>query len=154
MKPSAASASFARVHRMRIAAAAATFAVLTGAGTASAATRTFTMRFGPIKMHGYETRQASDPAPAPRINGYVTAMHAHLVDAARPAGAAAARDAAPRLLRQRGRFPGDRRGGDCAPRRAETFYGTGEEDQAIDVSPPATATACAAPTAGGSAGCS
>jgi plastocyanin len=133
LKPSAASASFAPVHRMKIAAAAATLAVLAGAGTASAATRTFTARIGPIKMDAYETRQASDPAPAPRVNGHVTAMHAHVVDAAgRPV---------PQqhvmlhhvFFANYGRFPGDRRGGDCDPRRAETFYGTGEEDQAVDL---------------------
>ena len=120
---------------MRIVAAVAALAVLAGTGTASAATRTFVARIGPIKMDAYETRQASDAAPAPRIDGHVTRMHARIVDAAgRP------------VPQQRvmlhhvffmnyGRFPGDRRGGDCEPRRAETFYGTGEEDQAIDLPP-------------------
>jgi plastocyanin len=32
-----------------------------------------------------------------------------------------------------GRFRGDRRGGDCRSRTGETFYGTGEEDQAVEL---------------------
>ena len=32
-----------------------------------------------------------------------------------------------------GRFRGDRRAGDCRARNGETFYGTGEEDQAIEL---------------------
>ena len=32
-----------------------------------------------------------------------------------------------------GRFRGDRRAGDCRRRNGETFYGTGEEDQAIEL---------------------
>ena len=32
-----------------------------------------------------------------------------------------------------GRFRGDRRAGDCRTRNGETFYGTGEEDQAVEL---------------------
>ena len=32
-----------------------------------------------------------------------------------------------------GRFRGDRRAGDCRSRNGETFYGTGEEDQAVEL---------------------
>jgi plastocyanin len=121
------------VHRIGIATATALIAFAGIAGTASAAARTYTMRVGPIAMHAYETRQAGDPAPRPRMDGHITAMHAQIVD----------RDGRP-VPQQRvmlhhvffanyGRFPGDRRGGDCAPRGAETFYGTGEEDQAIEL---------------------
>ena len=51
---------------------------------------------------------------------------------ARARRAAGARDAAPRVLRAaKGASRATGRGGDCARRGAETFYGTGEENQAI-----------------------
>ena len=52
-----------------------------------------------------------------------------------------------------GRFRGDRRAGDCRARNGETFYGTGEEDQAVEL-PPGYGYRSARATAGASAGCS
>ena len=54
LNASAASANVAPVQRMRIAPAVAALAVLAGTGTASAATRTFAARIGPIKMNACE----------------------------------------------------------------------------------------------------
>ena len=101
-------------------------------GAAAAGSRTLTMRFGPVDMHSYETQTGGNRVRTPRIDGFVTAMHSQLVDArGRPV---------PQqrvmlhhvFFANQGRFPGDRRGGDCANRQAETFYGTGEENQAIE----------------------
>jgi plastocyanin len=112
-----------------IAAALAAVVCLAAPAVAGAKTKTLTMRFGPVSLNGYETGVGNDRAHAPRIEGYVTAMHAHLVDrAGRP------------IPQQRvmlhhvffmthGR-PGH---GDCAPASSETFYGTGEEDQKIEL---------------------
>ena len=67
------------------------------------------------------------------INGYVTACTPQLVDARGPPGPAAAGDAPPRLLRQPGALPGRPAGRRLrASASAETFYGTGEENQAIE----------------------
>ena len=67
------------------------------------------------------------------MNGYLTAMYARIVDAA---GQPVPQE---RVMLHHvffvnhGRFRGDRRAGDCRSRNGETFYGTGEEDQAIEL---------------------
>src|SRR5918999_6437229 len=105
------------------------------ASPADAKTTTHTWRVGPVDMRGYATEQALQDARAPRMSGYLTAMHARIVDAAgRPVPQE-------RVMLHHvffvnhGRFRGDRRAGDCRSRNAETFYGTGEEDQAIELPP-------------------
>jgi plastocyanin len=105
------------------------------AAPADAATRTHTYRVGPVDLNGYGTEQGLTSAPGPRKGGFVTAMHAHLVDAQ---GQAVPQE---RVMLHHvffinhGRFRGDRRAGDCRSRTGETFYGTGEEDQAIELPP-------------------
>src|SRR3954466_8278352 len=96
---------------------------------ATAKTRTLTMRFGPVDLHGYETGTGVDRTRAPRLNGYVTAMHAHLVDAA---GRAIPQQ---RVMLHHVLFTNQSHGGigDCRKARAEAFYGTGEEDQRIEM---------------------
>jgi plastocyanin len=115
--------------------ALAVVGLLAAAAPAAAATRTHTFRVGPVSLNGYGTEQGLERAPAPRRGGFVTAMHARLVDArGRPVPQE-------RVMLHHvffvnhGRFRGDRRGGDCRRREAETFYGTGEEDQAIELPP-------------------
>ena len=115
---------------------ALTGVVLLGAAApAGAATRTHTFRVGPVSLNGYGTEQGFDAAPTPRRTGFVTAMHARLVDAGgRPVPQE-------RVMLHHvfftnyGRFDGDRRGGDCRSGGGQTFYGTGEEDQAIELPP-------------------
>jgi plastocyanin len=106
--------------------------VLLAAAPAAAATRTHTFRVGPVDLGGYATEQDIDRAPAPRRGGFVTSIHARLVDAQgrpMPQERVMLHHA---FFVNHGRFPGDRRAGDCRARDAETFYGTGEEDQAVD----------------------
>ena len=100
---------------------------------AEAKTTTHTWRVGPVDMRGYATEQALQDTRAPRMTGYLTAMYARIVDAAgRPVPQE-------RVMLHHvffvnhGRFRGDRRAGDCRSRNGETFYGTGEEDQAIEL---------------------
>jgi plastocyanin len=108
---------------------------LAAAAPADAATRTHTFRLGPVALNGYATEQALESAPAPRRNGFVTAMHARLVDSK---GEPVPQE---RVMLHHvffvnhGRFRGDRRAGDCRSRNGETFYGTGEEDQAVQLPP-------------------
>ena len=109
--------------------------LLAAASPAVTATRTQTFRVGPVSLNGYGTEQGFDTAPTPRRTGFVTAMHARLVDSrGRPVPQE-------RVMLHHvfftnyGRFRSDRRGGDCRSRGGETFYGTGDEDQAIDLPP-------------------
>jgi plastocyanin len=103
------------------------------AAPAQAKTTTHTWRVGPVEMGGYATEQALQSTRAPRRFGYLTAMHARIVDAA---GNPVPQE---RVMLHHvffvnhGRFRGDRRGGDCRSRTGETFYGTGEEDQAVEL---------------------
>ena len=105
------------------------------AAPAQAETTTRTWRAGPVDLRAYGTEQGLTTTRAPRMNGFVTAMYARLVDAAgRPVPQE-------RVMLHHvffvnhGRFPGDRRAGDCRSKNGETFYGTGEEDQAIELPP-------------------
>jgi plastocyanin len=107
--------------------------VLLLAAPADASTKTYTFRVGPVDMGGYATEQGLQSAPGPKRGGFVTAMHARLVDAkGRPVPQE-------RVMLHHvffvnhGRFRGDRRAGDCRSRNGETFYGTGEEDQAVEL---------------------
>src|SRR5918999_866289 len=52
------------------------------ASPADAKTTTHTWRVGPVDMRGYATEQALQDTRAPRMRGYLTAMHARIVDAA------------------------------------------------------------------------
>jgi plastocyanin len=107
--------------------------VLLLAAPAQAETTTHTWRVGPVDMASYETEQALEDARAPKRFGYLTAMHARIVDAA---GKPVPQE---RVMLHHvffvnhGRHRGDRRAGDCRTRNGETFYGTGEEDQAIEL---------------------
>jgi plastocyanin len=108
-------------------------AVLLPAAAAEAKTTTHTWRVGPVEMGAYATEQALQSTRAPRRFGYLTAMHARIVDAA---GNPVPQE---RVMLHHvffvnhGRFRGDRRAGDCRSRNGETFYGTGEEDQAVEL---------------------
>jgi plastocyanin len=102
---------------------------LVAAPAAGAKTRTLTLRSGPVKLNGYETGTGNDRVRAPRFDGFVTSMYAHLVDAE---GRAIPQQ---RVMLHHVFFtneghPGH---GDCAPAGSETFYGTGEEDQKIEL---------------------
>ena len=98
---------------------------------AAAGSRTVTMRFGPIAMNAYATETGGNRVQTPRVDGFITAMHAELVDSR---GRVIPQERVMLhhvFFANMGRFPGDRQGGDCERRGAETFYGTGEENQAI-----------------------
>jgi plastocyanin len=117
------------MDRIRVGRAAvlALVVCLAAPGLARAETKTLTMRFGPVKLNGYETGVGNDPTRAPRVDGFVTAMHAHLVDGSgRPIPQQ-------RVMLHHVFFMNDGHPGrgDCAPASSETFYGTGEEDQEI-----------------------
>jgi plastocyanin len=115
-------------------AAAAPHRTTTLVGTGPGGVMTY--RYGPLELDGYETRRGNAAVLAPKTGGFVTQMYTHIVDGAgRPV---------PQqtvmlhhvLFANGGRFRGDRRSSDCkgaAPH--EKFYGTGEEDQELQLPP-------------------
>src|SRR4051794_10643372 len=99
--------------------------------TSAAAAQTVTLRYGPVSIAGYETKRTTDAVRAPGLDGYLTAMHARVVDSAG--------NEVPKtrvmlhhvLFVNRG-YPGAyRHTRACGPRLGEPFYGTGEENQAL-----------------------
>jgi plastocyanin len=120
-----------RVHWTRGGIALGLAAGLLLPAAASAETRTLTMRFGPVDMHGYETGTGVDRTPAPHVDGSITSMYAHLVDrAGRPIPQQ-------HVMLHHVLFTNQSHGGigDCRNAKAEAFYGTGEEDQRIEMPP-------------------
>jgi plastocyanin len=119
------------VHWMRRGIVLGLVAALALPAAASGETRTITKRFGPIDLAGYETGTGVDRTPAPRLNGSITSMYAHLVDRA---GNPIPQQ---RVMLHHVLFTNRSRGGigDCRKARTEAFYGTGEEDQRIEMPP-------------------
>src|SRR4051812_23887080 len=56
-------------------------ALLAPAAPAGAEVRTYTLRYGPIRVGGFETVRPRGPVRTPGVNGYIVGMHADLVDA-------------------------------------------------------------------------
>jgi hypothetical protein len=128
--------------------AALTVLSLTQTAAASASERTYTLRAGPYRVANFESRFLSEAARTPRVTGWVTRMHARLVDAR----------GHPIVLRRvmlhhvffrnrsRARLP---ESAASAPTRRSTEPA---RRTSRSISRAATATACAAATGGGSAG--
>jgi len=97
---------------------------------ASAKVRTFTLQSGPYRLGHYDTQLPSAQVRTPRLKGYVTNMHAQLVD--RRGRRVTIADA---MLHHVTFTNLDRLrvDDDCTARRPEPFYGTGEEDQSLDL---------------------
>src|SRR4051812_14655588 len=95
-----------------------------------------TYRYGPLELNGYETRRGNAEVLAPKTAGFVTRMYAHIVDGAGRAVPQQTVMLHHVLFVNGGRFRGDRRSSDCkgvSPH--EKFYGTGEEDQELQLPP-------------------
>ena len=107
-------------------------AIGASAGPAAAGERTVTMRHGPVTMGSFATERPKVIVRAPKVNGYITHMHSRLVDARnRPITIQQVMLHHVVFLNQ-GRFPGDRKTR-CGARFGEPFYGTGEENQSLDL---------------------
>lgn len=106
-------------------------ALLLWAAPADAA-RTITYKAGPYTMAGYNTQFVDEETRAPQIDGYVTRMHAKLVN----------RRGKPVTIR-RGmlhhvffrNLSVNRMAGHCSARQPEVFYSTGEEDETMQLPP-------------------
>src|SRR6478752_4603567 len=98
-------------------------------GPASARTRTLHLRYGPIKLQAAELQAHNTRVPPPRLNGFITRIHAFVVDGR------GRRLASNRVMLHHAVFRRtikpfwDR---DCLARRdTEPFYATGEEDETL-----------------------
>jgi plastocyanin len=105
--------------------------LLTTATSASAALRHYKLRFGPIKLSGYQVRQNSDQVETPKVDGYIVRMRAHVVDKR-------GRDIPIQrvmlhhvLFTNLGSRDGQLHDGACPGVPRERFYGTGEEHQTM-----------------------
>ena len=116
---------------MRVVLTAAVLSLLL-AGSAQAATKTYTFRHGPVHMGGFNVKFPKAPVKAPNVNGYVVGMTADLVD--RNNRRITIRDVMLHHLvfHRRARMP---LRGDCSSRFGEPIYGTGEERQNLRFPP-------------------
>ena len=93
-----------------------------------------TLRHGPFRVDGYEVKYGTVRVPTPRIDGYITRMHSRMVDVnGRPLSPA-------RLMLHHVAFKdlGSRTKPKfdqtyCPGSAGRRFYGTGEEDQTLDL---------------------
>ena len=109
-------------------AAVAMWLVLPAAAAGSE--RTYTVRAGPFRVANFESRFLNRPARTPAVTGWVTRMHARLVDG-RGRSIALRRVMLHHVFfRNRSRA---RLRGTCGERPDETFYGTGEENQSLNL---------------------
>jgi Stress up-regulated Nod 19 len=102
---------------------------LVPASGASAAVRTLHLRYGPVALQPAELKSAAPRVHTPQLHGFVTQMHAYVVD-----------DRGRRLPSERvmlhhavfRRLIAPRYDRDCSARRdSEPFYATGEEDETL-----------------------
>ena len=105
-------------------------ALLFAVAPAAAAERTITMKAGPFELGPFQTLKPKIIVKSPKVDGYITWMHAKLVDA-RGEDVLIQRVMLHHVVfLNRGRFAGDRES-KCGARFGEPFYGTGEENQAL-----------------------
>src|SRR4051812_4953651 len=101
---------------------------LAAPAAAHAATKTLTLRYGPVAMGNFNVEFPKVVVRAPGVDGYVVAMHADLADAR--GRHVTIRDV---MLHHTVFFQDTRTVGlnGCGPRPHEAFYGTGEEDESL-----------------------
>jgi hypothetical protein len=101
---------------------------LLGAAPAQAERHTYTMRYGPVLMGGFNVKYPRGEVRVPQADGSIVRMHARLVDAR--GRRVTIRDVMlHHIVFHRSRRSNVR--GACTNRRAEPFYGTGEENQSL-----------------------
>src|SRR5829696_4161038 len=119
-----------RMARMTMVAVVAT--MLLSAVPARADQRTFTLRYGPVHMGGFNVKYPRGSVSVPHADGSIVRMHARLVDAR--GRRVTIRD----VMLHHIVFHRVRRSsitGACTNPSAEPFYGTGEENQSLILPP-------------------
>ena len=120
---------YSRTTPMRSALVVLTLAVLAAllAAPAQAATRTYTLRSGPVHMGGFNVKFPKRPVKAPNVNGYVVGMTVDLVD--KRGRAITIRDVMLHHVVFHRRAAGAPSAGRARAAYSEPIYGTGEEKQ-------------------------
>ena len=117
---------------MKLAVAGACLIALFVSSDAWAASHQLVYKAGPFKVGGFETIRPKVIVASPNSGRYITRMHARLVDGrGRPVTVQKVMLHHVVFLNQ-GRFPGDREP-KCGARFGEPFYGTGEENQSLEL---------------------
>jgi hypothetical protein len=117
-------------RRAGLALAAATITAAVAAAPADAAVERYTLRHGPVAIGGFQVKFPRVEVPTPKVDGHIVRMHARLVDAR--GRRVSIRDVMLHHLVFRRRWrPGNKL--PCRSRRGEAFYGTGEENQRLDL---------------------
>ena len=93
--------------------------------------KTYTLRFGPVTLGGYEVRQDTSAVANPKVNGYIVGMRSYVGDAAGHPIPIRRLMLHHVLFKNLGARNGDRHDGACPDIPRERFYGTGEEHQAL-----------------------
>jgi hypothetical protein len=118
--------------RTLLAATLAAVAFVLAVAPAQAKQRTYTLRYGPITMGGFNVKYPRGAVPVPKANGNIIRMHARLVDAR--GRRVTIRDVMLHHIVFHRRRHSEVRG-PCTNQRAEPFYGTGEENQSLILPP-------------------
>src|SRR5256714_14721536 len=93
--------------------------------------KTYTLRFGPVTLGGYEVRQDTSAVANPKVNGYIVGMRSYVGDAAGHPIPIRRLMLHHVLFKDLGARNGDRHDGACPDSPRERFYGTGEDHQAL-----------------------
>ena len=103
-------------------------AMLAVPAPAAAKLRSYTLRFGPVAMGGFDVRLPRGGVATPRVDGYIVSMHARLVD--RRGRPVTIRDVMLHhvVFSRRHRATVRR---ECSGASEEVFYGTGEENESL-----------------------
>lgn len=118
------------VRRSQVVLVAVLATLLVLPAVADAKLRTQVLRSGPFKLGNYRTEYLKQSVERPRFSGYVTKMHASLVDA-RGRKVTIADGMLHHVFFNN--LDVLRVKGNCAARIPEVFYGTGEENQSLDL---------------------
>ena len=110
----------------------AVLALFVLAPAASAKLKTYTLRYGPVRMSGFNVKFPKAKVPTPRVNGYIVHMNADLVNS--KGRKVTIRDVMlHHLVFHRKRESKVRNA--CSSPHGEAFYGTGEERQQLRLPP-------------------
>jgi hypothetical protein len=118
------------MRRSGLAALTALVVALALAAAPAAEARDVTLRYGPIGVEGYGTVIRTVRVPTPRMDGFITRMHARVVDRA------GRRVPVRAIMLHHVLFSTpNRRDETYCPGASERFYGTGEENQWLRLPP-------------------
>jgi hypothetical protein len=107
-------------------------ALLVPAAPASAKLKTYTLRYGPVRMAGFNVKFPKAKVPTPKADGYIVHMDAGLVNS--KGRKVTIRDVMlHHLVFHRKRESKVRN--ECSGAHGEAFYGTGEENQQLRLPP-------------------